>query len=50
VKRRILFVDDERRVLEGLEDLLVRHRRKWEMVFAQGSAAALERCGRRRST
>ena len=42
MKKRILFVDDEPRVLEGLEDLLVRHRRKWEMVFAPGGAVALE--------
>jgi putative nucleotidyltransferase with HDIG domain len=42
MKKRILFVDDEPRVLEGLEDLLVRHRRKWEMVFATSGAAALE--------
>jgi putative nucleotidyltransferase with HDIG domain len=42
VKKRILFVDDEPRVLEGLEDLLVRYRRKWEMVFAPGGAAALQ--------
>jgi putative nucleotidyltransferase with HDIG domain len=43
MKKRILFVDDEPRVLEGLEDLLARHRRKWEMGFAPGGAAALER-------
>jgi putative nucleotidyltransferase with HDIG domain len=42
MKKRILFVDDERRVLEGLEDLLVRYRHKWEMVFAVGGAEALE--------
>lgn len=41
MKRRILFVDDEQRVLEGLEDLLVRYRHKWEMVFAVGGDAAL---------
>jgi HD-like signal output (HDOD) protein/CheY-like chemotaxis protein len=43
MKKRILFVDDEPKVLEGLEDLLARHRRKWEMCFAPGGAAALER-------
>jgi HD-like signal output (HDOD) protein len=41
MKKRILFVDDEPRVLEGLQDLLIRHRRKWEMVFAPGGADAL---------
>lgn len=43
MKKRILFVDDERCVLEGLEDLLVRYRHKWEMVFSVGGEAALER-------
>ena len=40
--KRILFVDDEPRVLEGLQNLLRKHRRKWEMVFAIGGEAALE--------
>jgi HD-like signal output (HDOD) protein len=38
---RILFVDDEQRILEGLRDLLRRRRREWEMEFALGAAAAL---------
>jgi len=33
---RILFVDDERRILDALRNLLRRERRNWEMVFAQG--------------
>lgn len=40
--KRVLFVDDEARVLEGLRDLLRRHRKKWDMVFALGSDAALK--------
>lgn len=38
---RILFVDDEAHVLDGLRDLLRRRRRGWEMVMALGGAAAL---------
>lgn len=37
---RILFVDDEPNVLEGLQDALRRQRRAWEMVYALGPAAA----------
>lgn len=40
--RKILFVDDEPRVLEGLQSLLRRHRRKWDMAFALGGEAALK--------
>lgn len=40
--KRILFVDDEPRVLEGLRNLLRRYRRQWEMTFASGGPAALE--------
>jgi DNA-binding NtrC family response regulator len=39
--KRILFVDDEAHVLDGLRDLLRRQRREWEMVFALGGDAAL---------
>lgn len=39
--RRILFVDDEQQVLDGLRDLLRRQRHEWDMVFALGGAAAL---------
>jgi HD-like signal output (HDOD) protein len=38
---RILFVDDEVHVLDGLRDLLRRQRRDWDMVMALGGAAAL---------
>jgi putative nucleotidyltransferase with HDIG domain len=40
--KRVLFVDDEPRVLDGLRDLLRRQRREWDMVFALGGEAALE--------
>jgi HD-like signal output (HDOD) protein/CheY-like chemotaxis protein len=44
--QRILFVDDEPAVLEGLQNLLRKERRRWEMVFAHGSAQALEEIGK----
>lgn len=40
--RRILFVDDEPKVLEGLQRMLRSMRHKWEIEFAPGGAAALE--------
>jgi HD-like signal output (HDOD) protein/ActR/RegA family two-component response regulator len=40
-KARILFVDDEAPILDGLRDLLRKERRRWDMEFAQGGAAAL---------
>jgi HD-like signal output (HDOD) protein/ActR/RegA family two-component response regulator len=43
---RILFVDDESAVLDGLRDRLRKHRREWEMVFALGGEAALTECAR----
>lgn len=39
--KRILFVDDDAHVLDGLRDLLRRQRREWDMVFALGGEAAL---------
>ena len=39
---RVLFVDDEPQILEGLEDSLRRWRHEWEMSFVVGGAAALE--------
>jgi HD-like signal output (HDOD) protein len=38
---RIIFVDDETKILEGLQRMLRPERRKWEMAFAPGAAAAL---------
>src|SRR5687767_496938 len=39
--RRVLFVDDQQEVLEGLRDALRPRRREWSMAFANGGAAAL---------
>jgi response regulator RpfG family c-di-GMP phosphodiesterase len=39
---RILFVDDERQVLDGLRNLLRRDRTRWEMSFATSGQAALQ--------
>lgn len=44
--RRVLFVDDDRNVLDGLENLLRRQRRCWDMVFACGAQAALDALGK----
>jgi HD-like signal output (HDOD) protein len=40
-KRRILFVDDEQQVLDGLRNLLRKQRNQWDMLFALGGEAAL---------
>jgi HD-like signal output (HDOD) protein len=40
--KRILFVDDEPNILEGLRDLLRKYRRQMTMVFAPGGESALE--------
>lgn len=40
---RVLFVDDEIQVLEGIEDMLRARRFGWEMDFAVGGAEALEK-------
>lgn len=39
--RRILFVDDEQRILDGLQRMLRPRRHEWAMEFACGPAAAL---------
>jgi HD-like signal output (HDOD) protein len=39
---RILFVDDEPRVLDGLRRSLRAQRARWDMTFAVGGAAALQ--------
>ena len=39
--KRILFVDDEPKVLEGLQRMLRPQRKQWEMVFANSGAEAL---------
>jgi HD-like signal output (HDOD) protein/CheY-like chemotaxis protein len=42
--KRILFVDDESRVLDGLRRMLYAERKRWDMEFALGGPAALEAC------
>lgn len=42
MKKRILFVDDEPMVLEGLKRMLRPMREEWEMVFIDSGAKALE--------
>jgi HD-like signal output (HDOD) protein/CheY-like chemotaxis protein len=39
--RRVLFVDDEPKILEGLQRMLRAQRHEWEMAFAPGGEAAL---------
>ncbi|HTE55991.1 MAG TPA: response regulator [Kofleriaceae bacterium] len=41
-QKRILFVDDEPAVLDGLRNLLRKQRRTWKMTFTLGGKAALE--------
>jgi HD-like signal output (HDOD) protein len=41
-KRRILFIDDERFVLDGLEQLLQMMYRDWDMSFVESAPEALE--------
>jgi HD-like signal output (HDOD) protein len=41
MKKHILFVDDERDILEGLRNRLRHHRQKWEMSFVESGSEAL---------
>jgi HD-like signal output (HDOD) protein len=41
-RQRVLFVDDEAAILEGLRAVLRPHRREWDMVFALGGPAGLQ--------
>src|SRR6185369_14848318 len=41
-RTRILFVDDEPQILDALEGLLRRQRRRWDMVFAVGGEMAVK--------
>jgi len=41
--KRILFVDDESKVLQGLRRMLRSLRREWDMEFAEGGPEALDR-------
>ena len=45
-RRRILFVDDEPNVLDGLRNLLRKQRHQWDMLFATSGKAALEELAR----
>ena len=42
VKKRVLFVDDEPKVLDGLRRMLRKMRNEWEMEFATSGTEALE--------
>ena len=42
MKRRVLFVDDEPNVLDGLRRMLRPLRDEWDMRFAPGGTRALE--------
>jgi len=44
--KRVLFVDDESRVLQGLQRMLFGKRKEWEMHFVEGGLQALEALGR----
>lgn len=41
LRKRVLFVDDEAAILEGLRAVLRPQRREWDMVFALGGPAGL---------
>ncbi len=43
-RKRILFVDDEPAILAGLQNLLYKERKRWELVFAPGGVEALAAC------
>jgi HD-like signal output (HDOD) protein len=42
--KRILFVDDESNILDGIRRLLHADRKRWDMQFAIGGEAALRAC------
>ncbi|MGA3194025.1 MAG: response regulator [Terriglobales bacterium] len=42
--KRILFVDDETRILDGIRRMLHADRKRWDMEFAEGGEAALKAC------
>ncbi|MEQ1569215.1 MAG: response regulator [Myxococcota bacterium] len=46
MNKRILFVDDESAVLDGLRNLLRRQRHVWDMVFVTSGSAALTELAR----
>jgi putative nucleotidyltransferase with HDIG domain len=46
VKKRIVFVDDDRRLLDGLRRRLSSHSHQWEMIFVESGESALEQLER----
>lgn len=48
MKKRILFVDDEVHVLQGLRRMLYPMRQEWDMAFAESGSAALEQLRQQR--
>jgi HD-like signal output (HDOD) protein/CheY-like chemotaxis protein len=42
--KRILFVDDESKILDGIRRMLHANRKRWDMEFAVGGEAALRAC------
>jgi HD-like signal output (HDOD) protein len=48
VKKRILFVDDERNILEGLRNRLRHRRQNWDMEFVESAREALDAMERER--
>src|ERR1022692_4878695 len=44
VTKRILFVDDESKILDGIRRMLHADRKRWDMQFAVGGEAALQAC------
>lgn len=40
--KRVLFVDDDQQVLDGLRDLLRRQRKQWDMTFVSDAFKALQ--------
>jgi len=42
MKKRIMFVDDESNILQGLERMLRAQRNEWDMTFAESGMQALE--------
>ena len=41
-RKRILFVDDDRQLLDGLRDAFRSYRRQWDMSFVEGSDEAVD--------
>jgi hypothetical protein len=42
--KRVLFVDDESNILDGVRRMLHADRKRWNMEFAVGGEAALHAC------